>query len=202
LNRFVRNDAGASAAEFALVVPLMLIFLFGIIDAGWFTWQINQAEKATQMGARMAVVTSPVAPGLTTTNYIGTTVGGVTLAQGDQIPAAALGVIRCNSSSCTCATSPCPGTLGYDAAAFALIASRMKSMYPYIQPANVVVEYRGSGIGFAGDPSGMEIATLTTVKVQNLQYTPFTFMVFNQRVSLPSFAYTLTMEDGQGTRSN
>ena len=194
LYQLIREDRGAGAAEFALVIPVMLLFLFGIMDAGWFAWQINQAEKATQMGARMAVVTDPVASGLSTKEYVGEVVGGVTLGQGDIIPAAALGVIQCNSTSCTCATAPCPGTLGFDSAAFTRIANRMAAMYPLITPANVLVEYRGSGLGFAGDPSGMEIAPLTTVKVRNLQYTPFTFMLIDQKISLPSFAYTLTMD--------
>ena len=42
----------------------MLILLFGIIDGGRFMWEATEAEKATQMGARMAVVTNPVAGGL------------------------------------------------------------------------------------------------------------------------------------------
>lgn len=202
ISRLIRDERATSAAEFAMVLPVMLIFLFGIMDVGWYAWQINQAEKATQMGARMAVVTSPVASGLTNKSYVGEVIGSTTLTQGDQIPAAALGVIRCNSSTCTCATPPCPSTLGYNSTAFTNIATRMAAIYPRVQPANVLVEYRGSGLGFAGDPSGMEIAPLTTVRIQNLQYTPFTFMLFDERVALPAFKYTLTMEDGDGTRSN
>ena len=48
-------------AEFALVLPVALLFLLGIVDAGRYLYEVNQLEKATQMGARFAVVTDPVA---------------------------------------------------------------------------------------------------------------------------------------------
>ena len=46
---FWSDSSGASASEFALVLPLMLIFLLGIMDTGFYAWQINRAEKATQI---------------------------------------------------------------------------------------------------------------------------------------------------------
>jgi len=64
LSHLVRETRGGSAAEFALVLPLLLIFLFGIIDVGRLMWTWNRAEKATQMGVRYAVVTDPVPEGL------------------------------------------------------------------------------------------------------------------------------------------
>ena len=64
LEAVIRCEKAASAAEFALVLPLLLILLFGTIDAGRFLWAMNRAEKATQMGARYAIVTDPVSTGL------------------------------------------------------------------------------------------------------------------------------------------
>src|SRR5438552_2784857 len=104
--RLKRDQSGSSAAEFALVLPLLLVLLFGIIDAGRWIWTYNQAEKAAQMGARMAIVTDMIEPGIGT-GYVG--VGGLT--QGDIIPASAFGKITCTSSGCTCTTALCP-TLG------------------------------------------------------------------------------------------
>ncbi len=48
------------------MLPLLILFLFGIIDGGRFLWEINKAEKATQAGARVAVVTDVISTGLGT----------------------------------------------------------------------------------------------------------------------------------------
>jgi len=48
-----QRDRGAAAVEFALIVPLLCLFLLGIIDFGrlWYT-QINLTEAARE-GARL-----------------------------------------------------------------------------------------------------------------------------------------------------
>ncbi len=63
LRQMARSQSGSTAAEFALVLPLFLIMLFGIIDAGRFMWEFNRAEKATQVGARVAIVTNVLSVG-------------------------------------------------------------------------------------------------------------------------------------------
>jgi Flp pilus assembly protein TadG len=190
-----------SAAEFALVLPLLLMMLFGVIDAGRFMWEFNRAEKATQAGARMAVVTEVVAEGLATTNFVGKTFGGVTLTQGDRIPASALPTVTCTNTTCTCSGCPAgiPGT--YDSAAFAAVVQRMQYMMPAVQASNVTIEYRGSGLGFAGDPNGAEISPLVTVKLTGMQFKPLAFLLF-ATINMPDFATTLTAEDLSGTESN
>jgi Flp pilus assembly protein TadG len=198
------DQRAASAAEFGLVVPLLTLLLFSVIDAGRFMWEYNRAEKATQAGARMAVVTDVVAGGLVSPNYVGQTYGSVTLTQGDRIPASALGTVSCTSTTCTCSgTCPTgvPGTR--NAAAFDLIRQRMQYMMPEIQASNVVVEYRGSGLGFAGDPDATrpQISPLVTVKLTGMTFRPLAFMTF-VAFTMPDFATTLTAEDLSGTSSN
>lgn len=200
LHEWVRDASGGAAAEFSLVLPFLLIAIFGTIDVGNYAWTINENEKATQAGARWAVATSPVVSGWDTYDYVGKTIAGVTYNQGDVIQASALGLISCQSSGCTY-TAPTPTGLSFDSTSFNRIVARMKQVNPRITASNVVVEYRGSGLGYAGDPSGIEIAPLITVKLQNMTYSPLTLFIFKAAVPIPNAAYTLTMEDGQGTDS-
>jgi hypothetical protein len=206
LRRLLRDTSAAGAAEFGIVLPLLLVFLFGIIDAGRFAWTCNQAEKATQVGARVAVVTDVIPGGLKTYNLVGQTVGGVTYGQGDPVQASALGLITCQSSAgtpdCACTTPPCPalGTIG--AAHFTgTIFRRMQMMYPELKADNVVIEYRGASLGYAGDPSGGDVSPLVTVRLRDLFYTPM-MGFFLVHVPMPSFSTTLTGEDGVGPQSN
>lgn len=54
--RRVADDSGASAVEFALVVPLLLLLVFGIINFGvQFSQQLTM-NNAVREGARRAVV--------------------------------------------------------------------------------------------------------------------------------------------------
>lgn len=195
--RLCRDRSGSSAAEFALVLPLLILFLFGIIDGGRFLWETNRAEKATQVGARMAVVTNVISTGLGTQNYV--VPGGLT--QGDLIPASALSEVRCARTACTCSGSCPTGYAIADSNSFDGIVQRMQSMKPDITAANVRVSYRGSGLGYAGDPNGMEIAPLVTVELIGVRFSPL--VLFNAvAVDLPPFRTTLTAEDSSGTVSN
>lgn len=47
-----RGEQGASAVEFALVVPVLFLFVFGIIEYGNFFKLENQADSAAMIGAR------------------------------------------------------------------------------------------------------------------------------------------------------
>ncbi len=197
MRRLRLDRSGASGVEFALILPLLLLLLFGIIDAGRFLWEVNKAEKATQVGARTAVVTDPLPPGLATADYVG--VGGLT--QGDLIPASALGLITCTNTACTCTTSPCP-TLGtFNGTAFNIIFTRMRNMKRDITASNVQITYRGSGLGYAGDPNGMEISPLVTVQLTGVQFRPAIGLMLRS-VTLPDFRTTLTAEDSAGSVSN
>lgn len=200
LRTFLRDQRGASSVEFVLVVPVLALFIFGVINVGWFAWKINLMEKAAQAGVRYAVATAPVASGLTSESYVGKTVGGTTLQQGDVIPAAALGTVTCNSTTCTCPASG--GTLSScarAAAPFTNMVTRMRVYDPAVQAANVTIEYVGSGLGYAGDPSGMEISPLVTVRVSGGTTRLTGFL---PAISLPPVSASMTMEDGEGAVSN
>ena len=212
-HRLAKCTSAASAAEFALVTPLLLLLLFGIIDAGRLMWEFNEAEKATQVGARVAIVTNVLSSGLRDADYEGQTVGTTTIGPGDPIPAGALGTMLCTNTGCSCAVSPCPAVGTFDSTTFNnVIVSRMQLIYPAITASNVQVRYSGSGLGFADNSSSvggggggateqMEVSPLVTVSLTGLQFTPVTSLLFAS-IPMPSFSTTLTAEDASGAYSN
>ena len=196
LRHLVLDDRGVSAVEFAVVLPLLLFFLFGIIDAGRFMWDYNRAEKATEVGARYAVVTDLVAAGLDTYSFAVS--DGVT--QGDPVPVANFDNASCNSAtspnSCDCVGGNVCGSIVYDGTAFSNIVGHMQAMYPGIQPTNVEIDYKNVGLGYSGDPNGPDVAPLVTVKLRDLTFQPIVCVLFGCSFDMPSFRTALTLEDG------
>lgn len=208
---FFRDRRAAGAAEFALVLPLFLIFLLGTIDAGRYAWEFNRAAKATQTGARWAVVTDIIPGGdaadsLENYSYA---INGIT-PQGEAVQLADFPGVTCISSSgtasCTCKTGgTCNFSVTVDAAAQAdwnRLVGRMRQIYPAIQSDNVRIDYDWSGLGYSGDPNGPDVAPLTTVTLQNMQFQPLTLLLFGGTIGIPESSYSLTMEDGDGDYSN
>lgn len=185
---------GASAAEFGLVLPLLILFVLGIIDVGRYMWTINRAEKAAQMGVRMAVVTDFVSSALNT-SYVGAC--SPALQPGDSIPPGCFSSITCSGTgsavNCTSGTA--------NVAAFNRVLARMKAIYPEIVAEDFDIEYSDSGIGFAGNPSGPDVAPLVTVRLSGMQFRPITLFSLAS-VPLPEVHSSLTFEDGLGSQSN
>lgn len=208
---FVRDGRGASAAEFALVLPLLLLFLLGTIDAGRYIWTVNQAEKATQIGARWAVATQLIpggdsANGLLDYNFIADGVETGTPVGVDDFPG-----VFCQTSGatlgCTCKSGgTCNFTYAATSAAsktaWASLVARMQQIDPALTAANVRIDYDNAGLGYAGDPNGADVAPLVTVSLRNLRFQPMTLLLFKGSLPVPSASYSLTLEDGQGSDSN
>lgn len=195
----LRNEAATVAAEFALVVPILVLFLVGILDVGRIMWTWNRAEKATQMGVRYAAVTDALSIGLQTHDFY--TFSGVP--RGEPIPQSSFGGAICTSTSCTCvAGQTCPDLGALSAPAFNNLVTRMQAGMAEIQPENVTIEYGYSGLGYSGDPYGPDVNPLITVRLVDMSFEPILGQVFGVSISLPPFAATMSMEDGTGTISN
>lgn len=186
----LRSRRAASAAEFALVLPLLLLFLFGILDVGRYMWALNRAEKATQMGVRYAVVSDPVA------NVINTDfVDDYSIPGGDAVPPGTFGSATCTSTGNCTVTGTASGVNGRNAAAFTAIVTWMQNFYPEIQASNVRVIYENVGLGYSGDPTGPDVAPLTTVELTGLLFRPT--ILFGGTVNFPVIRASLTLEDGE-----
>lgn len=56
-----RGEAGTAVVEFALVFPLVMVFVFGIIQYGYHFWAMQTASATAREAARRLIVyTDPV----------------------------------------------------------------------------------------------------------------------------------------------
>ena len=174
-----------------MVLPILLVLLLGVIDVGRLMYVLNMAEKATQMGVRYAVVTDMIP-----SNLNNDFTSSHNLVGGDPVPVNVFDFTECDTANCT-------PNWGYNASAYNAIVARMANFYGGVgTEANnrVVVRYENVGLGYAGDPSGPDVAALVTVRLQNIQFRPWSMLGYP--ITLPSFSAALTMEDSSGTVSN
>jgi Flp pilus assembly protein TadG len=185
---FLRDQAGASAAELAVMLMLLMIMTFGVMDMGYALWQWNNAEKSVQLGVRLAAVSTPLAPALANFNC-----GNATTTPGD--PCSAGGT---SFGTVTCTITACTGGYVHSAAEANRLLARMQTIFPSMQGANLIVEYEDLLLSFDG--RGGPVATVT-VRVVNV---PFQFMILDTligmaAVTMPEFRATLTTEDLDST---
>jgi Flp pilus assembly protein TadG len=55
----LRNNRGQSVVEFALVLPILLLLVFGVTEFGRAWMALNVLTAAAREGCRIAVVTAP-----------------------------------------------------------------------------------------------------------------------------------------------
>ncbi len=68
--RGFRRVRAAAVVEFAVVLPLLLTILFGIIEYGWVFMVRQTLQTAAREGARLAVLQTSVAPYPEVTNRV------------------------------------------------------------------------------------------------------------------------------------
>ena len=56
--RFARGASGAVAVEFALMLPVYIVFVLGVMEFGRWIWIRNTMEMAAESAARYGAITS------------------------------------------------------------------------------------------------------------------------------------------------
>lgn len=202
----VRHDhTGAVFAEFAILLPIVVLVVCGSIDFLYAFYQLNAAAKATEVGARIASVSDPVAVGLND-------LPDEAVLNGEQ-PGGVLPsfTVRCEDSKCLCAGT-CTGmaynpfnakamdriVYGQGAASCAKpeasYAIGMCDILASITPANVVIDYTQTGLGYAGRPGG-PVPTIT-VSLRKMQF-QFFFLsaLLGVQIAMPPMSTTVTAQD-------
>lgn len=171
-NRLLHCTAGASAVELALVAPIFLLLVLGVIDLGILMWQWNSAAKATHWGARTAVVSTPVASGIINPSWDHLLIGEPCLDAATGLPLkTGTGTDYCPALDTVCTADSAPSTSGtcssgyaFDNAAFEAVYARMRAIYPQLGRQNVQIAYKTTGLGFVGRPGGLPMTVTISVR--------------------------------------
>jgi Flp pilus assembly protein TadG len=160
LNQLRHDESGSVLIEFAVVLSLFLLLLFGFIDFGRMAFSYVTATKATEIAARQAAVNGPVCPGLPATNQRGTLNGTATAYQ--------------FGTSCNVATGLCsaPSPITCDGSSQNPTSAAIWAQVEDLMPYNATVENLAftytfdRNTGFLGGPYSPTV----TVQIQNLDF--------------------------------
>jgi len=207
LRTIARDERGAVLVEVTIVMSIMLVFLLGSIEFLFVFYQRNAAAKAVQIGVRIAAVSEPVGRGL---NGLSAEVVGSRVPQGTAMPDF---IVTCDgaASRCICSSGICPGQLAYNAAAMNTIVfgrgssscgdatsfydTGMCDIFARINPANVVITYAQSGLGFAGRPGGPVPTITISLKDLRLQFFFLRGLAGFNDLQIPPLTTSMTAED-------
>lgn len=195
------NDQdGGALVEATIVIVLFLVFVLGSVDFLMAMYQWNAAAKAAAVGARIAAVSSPVASDLSSlTGMEGGELPGTSPPASFTTRTCSGGTGSCNGGGTYSVTAMNTIVFGRGSAACgdatSFYTTGMCDIFSRIQPANVVVSYTFTGLGFAGRPGG-PVPTIT-VTIQNI---PFQFFFLGgllgfSNINIPPMTTTITGED-------
>jgi Flp pilus assembly protein TadG len=163
--KVLRDISGGALIEATLVLPLMFFLALGTVDAAYYFYEWNLANKATYWGARAAAVSNPVAPNVVNLTESSSQIGQpcYLAATGSANPNGSCPTfsVVCTSTSCT------PNTYGFSGAAFTNanktgVFDRMQQIFPRLQASNVQITYQTTaGLGYFGQPYSGNSAQFT-----------------------------------------
>lgn len=153
--RLIHDDFGGMTVEFVAIMPFFLLIVFFVIEVTLAMFWWSTAEKAVQLGVRVAVVSDPVTSGLPSVNAkAGSAVYGQQCG-GSSDACTGFSTVTCGAGGAACANT----------AAFNRIVTRMQDIFGVIDASNVSVSYTYAGMGYAGGrPVPLVTVTLSGVQ--------------------------------------
>ena len=197
LHRFLHRREGATSVEVALLTPLVFFSLLSGIDLGLYVWRWNQSVQAVRVIVRQATISDPVSSDLKTMTGLETGA-----APGDPIAAYER---RCALGSATCTGGDFDqaaadrlfygpvGKICGDAASRS--TAGLCDLAPRLQPENVWVTYRASGVDSAGVTGGARPLVTIETRGARSDVILLNHIVPNIFLTLPATEVTLLAED-------
>jgi Flp pilus assembly pilin Flp len=207
--QLARDEDGGPLVEVAIILPILILFLFGGVDFMNALYQWNAAAKAVEIGARIAAVSDPIASGLSSIADDALSSG---LASGSPMPDF---TVECDggASACACTSGACDGMGSYSTEAMGLIVygragnsnctppasqyfAGMCNLHAAIAPQYVTVVYKQTGLGYAGRSLGpVPTITVSLNAASSKTKLPFRFFFLSfATLNIPQVTTTITGE--------
>ena len=154
LRRVISDTGGASAIEFIVSIPVILLISSGIIEFTLLIFDYHRATEATRRGARLASYTDAI-------GKLDGLVGG--------------GTVKCFATGADMGVT-CSGGPLFVGESFNAIIADMQDIMPSIGRQNVTVTYEASGIGDITTPGGLK--PHVTVELIGLKHDFLLFKAF------------------------
>jgi TadE-like protein len=227
--KLLRDIGGSVLVESTIVIPIFLLLVLGTIDATYMFFEWALANKAAYVGARTAIVSDPVAQGITTFTYTSkagpycfnqTTLQSDPTANCPFVPNWVNCTGAASSGSCDNKNYPFNNTAFTNSTKTAIF-DKMQAIFPRLQRQNVTISYQTNGLGFVGETatpgamSGLPMNVKVSVNCMTHQFyflsglmgwafgTPAGCPASTPKgPSIPTFASTLQSEDMDSSNNN
>lgn len=194
LPSFRRDESGAATIEYVILLLPLIALVFTSFQIALAYHFALTAQKAVELGARIAAVRDPVHTGMPLENAAapGARVGDSCALGGCAAPG---GPWRCSGSDL--------GSADCDAAAFSAIFDEVGRIAYLLSPEDLTVTYSYAALGFAGGP-------FTPIVEVTIEERPFFLQFFfnlafgsgedsSGRLTLPAVAASAIAEDLSST---
>ena len=149
LRRLHVREGAQSLVEFAIIVPLFMIFVFGLIDFGFGLKAYITVSSSTREGARYAAVGNPAGPSFTScTAATPTTVIG-------KVCSTMTGVQKSDIQSITVSCSP-------SCVSGNTVSVSSSYNYHYITPIKAIINFISAG----SMPSYLTVSSSTDMRLE------------------------------------
>ena len=205
-SKFIGDDQGTAAVEFVAAMLFFIVIAFFIMEVGIIVFWISTAEKAAQIGVRLAIVSDPAVMSAACPGDGALAPTGMLMLQNCRQPSAIYG-ISCSEGACQpWGPIVCEGgtSANCDAVGFATIATRVRAIFNLATDEKITVLYEDSGLGYAGGP----VIPLVTVQIADVEYDLLFASILDRMrelarrdgttsafTTMPTISVTLTGED-------
>lgn len=194
---FWRETDGISLTEAMITLPIVMLCFAAFVEFGYAVFQWNQAVKALQYGARMAVVSDSV-----NDSFVPVTAGQTS--DPTQV-GTAIDPATATTASWSCTGSACNSNLnrivyGTKAATScqpisATSRPAMCNLDPWLKLENVVVTYFRSGLGYWGRPEGAVVTVRMETTGLKFNLPILGALLGLNSITVPAMPVTITSED-------